>query len=226
MNRGLLVLTGLGAFVAAMTSGMGARAGEAVVTVGHADDFAAPPPVNRTYVIAQPPPPPEGYVAQEPEDYRSPFRFSVGPAAVTTGRALGLGMGTALDIGRDSVGFRIAAAWLRGEPSGRDPADGPSPLSGGLAQYTGEFTIDLHKRGPLHPVVGLGFGLAHVYRGSASGDLGVGTGRLALEYALGLDDADVRLGAGVTGVLPGPADDNVGDVHGYALVGLGIGVGF
>jgi hypothetical protein len=160
----------------------------------------------------------------EPELYRSPFRLSLGPMGSTTGRSMGFGMGVAADFGRDALGFRLSAAWLRGEPQGS--ALDPSPISDGLAQYTGELTIDFHHRGPIHPVFGLGFGLAHVSQGNQDGNLGVGIARFGLEYALDLETADVRLGLGVTGALPGPADREVSNVRGYALVGGTIGIGF
>jgi hypothetical protein len=144
---------------------------------------------------------------------------------LTTGRGLGLGMGVAADFGRGAVGFRLAASWMRGEGSS-STAYVPSPLADGLSQYTGELTLDFHKRGPVHPVFGLGMGIAHVSRGDASGDIGIGTARFGIEYAMNLDDTDVRLGAGVTGVLPGPSDREVSDVHGYALVGASLAIGF
>src|SRR5579859_2018113 len=204
--------------IAAAILGVAADAGaqdRAVVDVG------APPPATR---YAQPPmvaaDPPADEASEEAP--RSPLRFQVGPAGVSTGKGLGLGLGIGADMGRGTVGFRLAAAWLRGEPSGADP----SSLGDGLSQYTGELTLDLRKRGPWHPVLGLGFGGARVNRGDAAGWIGVGTARLGLEYALGLDDADVRFGGGVTGVLPGPSDREVADVKGWALFGAGVAIGF
>jgi hypothetical protein len=189
----------------------------AVVDVG----FAEPPPRPR---YAQPPVVASDSPFEPPEEqpYRAPVRFHLGPMGATTGRGLGLGLGVAADMGRGSVGFRLAAAWMRGEPSGTDT----STIGDGLSQYTGELTLDLRKRGPWHPLLGVGFGVARVNRGDSGGYLGVGTARLGLEYALGLDDADVRFGAGVTGVLPGPADREVADVKGWALVGATVGIGF
>jgi hypothetical protein len=193
-----------------------ARADRAEVSVG----FAQPPP-GRTYEY-QPPP----QVAVEPpeeEGYRSPMRLHLGPVGATTGRGFGPGLGLAADFGRGTVGVRLSAAWLRGEPSA---STDPSPIGQGLSQYTGELTLDLHKRGPWHPVLGVGFGLARASRGDSAGNLGIGTARLALEYALGIDDADVRFSAGIMGVLPGPADQNVQDVKGWALAGVSVGIGF
>jgi hypothetical protein len=207
----------LGAVLAALGWTQGARADSAVVAVG----FAQPPPGRTTYVYEQPPPP----VAVDPSDeegYRSPMRLHIGPVGATTGRGLGPGLGLAADFGRGTVGVRLAAAWVRGEPSASDP----SPIGQGLSQYTGELTLDLHKRGPWHPVLGVGFGLARASRADSAGNLGIGTARLALEYALGIDDADVRFSAGIMGVLPGPADQQVQDVKGWALAGVSVGIGF
>jgi len=201
-----------------------ARADDATVTVGTApvNDFAAPPPQDRPIVIDSPgayvdPPP--------PERDRAPVRLGVGPAAITSGRGLGLGLGVAADFGTGTVGARIAAAWLRGEARGDDEAR-TSPLGSGVGQYTGELTLDLHKRGPVHPILGVGFGLAHVSKPGGGGNAGIGTGRLALEYQVALEDADVRIGAGITGVIAGPSEREVDDLRGYALVGTGLTIGF
>jgi hypothetical protein len=99
-------------------------------------------------------------------------------------------------------------------------------LGTGLGQYTGELTLDLHKIGPVHPVFGVGFGLAHVQNAAGGGNAGIGIARLGLEYSLGLEDADVRLGAGVTGVLAGPEDKEIENLRGYALIGAQIAIGF
>ncbi len=211
---------------------LGATAGEAKadpaeVTVGPVDDgrFAQPPrgagPGSAEEVIPDEPPVP--YVPPPPERYRSPLRLSVGPAGVTTGQNLGLGLGVGADFGTGTVGARLAAAWLRGDPQAA--ADG-NALGTSLAQYTGELTIDLHKHGPVHPIFGLGFGLVHVNEPTGSGSAGIGTARLGIEYALGLDDADVRLGGSLLGALPGPADREVQDLRGYAMVQAGISIGF
>jgi hypothetical protein len=73
----------------------------------------------------------------------------------------------------------------------------------------------------------MGAGVLHVSRPDhQSGFAGVGTGRFAVEYALGLDDADVRVGASVTGGVIGPVDDEVKDLHAYALTALHLAIGF
>jgi hypothetical protein len=190
--------------------------GRAVVAVQ--DTRYAEPPVDRSVdrpVAAAPEPVDDG-------GYRSPMRLHLGPTAATTGRGLAPGLGVAADFGRGTIGFRLAAAWTRGEPSGATP----SPIGGGLGLYTGELTLDLARRSPVHPIVGIGFGYAHADTGQASGGLGVGTGRIALEYALALDDADVRFQLGVLGALPGPADSAVADLKGWAMMGATLGIGF
>jgi hypothetical protein len=194
-----------------------AQADDAVVHV-KVPEFAPPPPV----ATDPEPPPPVPHDYEPPRnDWRvsSPVRLSIGGVGVTTGRSVGPGLGIGLDAGRGSLGFRLSAAWLRHEPDG-------SPISGPLSQYTGELTLDLNHRGPWHPIVGIGFGVAYLSRADQSGYLGVGTGRLALEYALGLDDVDVRVGAGIMGVMPGPTDREVQDVRGYALVATHLAIGF
>lgn len=212
-----------------------ATAAPAIVTVPVDGRFAPPPPPPFAPPPHFAPPPSEPvFVANdeprtEPELYRSPFRLHVGPAALTSGRGLSPGLAVAADFGRGSVGLRLAATWLRGEPGHAAPlteTGDASSLAGGLAQYTGELTIDFHKRGPLHPVLGVGAGIARTGSGERSGTVGIGVARLTLEYALALDDADVRLGVGILGALPGPADREVSDVRGYALLGASIGVGF
>jgi hypothetical protein len=201
-----------------------ARADEAVVVVGTPpppdpppDRFASPPVATSPPVAA-----PYDDDDHRYELYRSPMRLHVGPAGVTTGQSLGLGLGLAADFGRGSVGFRLAAAWLRGEQG--DPTK--TPIADGLAQYTGEVTLDFNKHGPWHPVLGVGAGIARVGRGDSGGTIGIGTAGLRIEYALAFDDADVRIGAGAWGVMAGPSDREVRDVKSYALFGASIGVGF
>ena len=214
-----------------------ARADDASVSVGDPDAlhsrFAPPPPGGDGPIVTDPPPPPPSdpdrpiYVEPDAprEYYRAPVRLQLGPVGVTTGRGLGMGLGAAADFGTGTVGARISAAWTRGELHD-DGAAQVAELGSGLAQYTGELTLDFHKRGPVHPVFGMGFGLAHVSHPQGSGNAGIGTVRLGLEYALGLEDADVRLGAGVTGALAGPSEREADALHGYALVGGTLAIGF
>lgn len=204
-----------------------ARADDATVTVGNRDRFANPPPdgtITDTAIV------PDDSTARfdrrfDPrEPKRSPFRLALGPMGITTGKGFGVGVGVAAEFGTGSVGGRISTSWLRGEGTNSDGSSTPTGSSIGL--YTGEITLDLHKRGPLHPVLGMGAGFVSVSRVDTSGFAGVGTTRLALEYALGLEDADVRIGASVTGGLIGPVDSDLRDLRGYALTGIHVAIGF
>jgi hypothetical protein len=199
-----------------------ARADDATITIGAPDD---PPPQMHT---ARPPTTfvaDDGFVAREPELRRSPFRLTLAPMGITTGKGLGYGVGLGADFGTGSVGGRLAAAWLRGE--GTTASGASTPTGSSVGHYTGEITLDLHKRGPVHPVFGMGAGFLHVSRPDGkSGFAGTGTGRFAVEYALGLDDADVRVGASLTGGVIGPIDDEIKDLKAYALGGVHVAIGF
>ncbi len=223
------VLSGFAAFLALSTTVGIAHADEATVSVGDPERFAEPPPYRRPVVVRDDPPPYDGDPQPPPYDdreaYRAPFRLSVGPVGVTSGRGLGLGLGVGADFGNGTVGARISGAWARGERSGDDVAS-TSDLGTSMGQYTGELTLDLHKRGPVHPVFGVGFGLAHVANAAGGGNAGIGVARIGIEYSVALSDADVRLGAGVTGALTGPEDRAIERLRGYALVGAQIAIGF
>jgi hypothetical protein len=204
-----------------------ARADQAIVVVGTPPSPPPPPPerfANPPYIASSPVVTPQPYEDPEryTELYRSPMRLHIGPAGVTTGQSLGMGLGLAADFGRGSVGFRLSAAWLRGE--GGDASR--TPIGDGLSQYTGEVTLDFNKRGPWHPVLGVGAGVARVSRADSGGTIGIGTAGLRLEYALAFDDADVRIGIGGWGVMAGPSDREVKDVRSYALLGATLGIGF
>ncbi len=199
-----------------------ASADDAVVTVGTPNDgrFAQQPENQpRGPLVAEENP----REPMRPELRRAAFRLQLGPTAITSGKGLGGGMQAAADFGSETVGGRLSAAWLRGEGHASDSS---YPLGDSVGQYTGEITLDLHKRGPVHPVVGIGFGLSHVSRPTGSGNAGIGTGRLGIDYAVPVDDADVRIGVHATGVLTGPSDDEIKDLHGYALVSTLLSIGF
>ena len=221
---------GVGVVVMALlgSSGRDARADDAgaVVTVGGGRRFAEPP---ADQLIARderaPTPVDDSFIAREPELRRSPFRLTLGPAGITTGKGFGFGVGLGADFGTGSVGGRLAASWLRGE--GKNDSGSSTPTGDSVGHYSGEITLDLHKRGPLHPIIGMGAGFLHVSRPDArSGFAGVGTGRFAVEYALRLEDADVRVGASVTGGIVGPVDGEVKDLRAYALTGAHLAIGF
>ncbi len=210
-----------------------ARADDAQVSVGDRNAlggrFADPPGhpvvVEERHYLDEGEPPPFDREDHSREPYRSPVRLELGPVGATTGRGLGPGLSVAAAFGSGTVGARLQAAWMRGEVRDDAAADA-AELGNGLAQYTGELTLDLHKRGPLHPVFGMGFGLAHVSHPSGGGNAGIGTARFGLEYALNVEDADVRLGGGVTGVLSGPTEREADNLRGYALIGAQIAIGF
>ncbi len=211
-----------------LASAAEARADEATVTVQGPSRFSEPPrsqdPIvasdRPTHSIAD-----DGLIAKEPELRRAPFRLTLGPMGVTTGRGFGFGAGLGADVGSGSVGGRLSATWLRGE--GKNDNGTSTPTGDSMGHYSGEITLDLHKGGRVHPVIGMGAGFLHVSRPDGkSGFGGMGTGRFGLEYALGLDDADARVGASVTGGVVGPVDAEVEDLRAYALTGLHLAMGF
>jgi hypothetical protein len=214
------ILSGGLVMVAFLLGSSAARADDAIVPVGNQQRFADPPRQDppRGSSLAD-----DSLVARDPEAKRAPVRFQLGPLGLTTGKSIGLGVGLGMDFGTGSVGGRLHASWMRGEGM----SDGKSTATGdAVGQYGGEITLDLHKRGPIHPIVGMGASVVHVSRPDTSGYAGVGTGRLALEYALGLEDADVRIGGSLTGGLVGPVDSDVKDLRAYAIMGAHLAIGF
>ena len=219
------VIAGILGFVAAGV-GSEARADDATVTVVDGQRFSEPPPTqpvasgSASGAVAN-----DDLIAREPELRRSPFRLTLGPAGITTGNGFGFGVGIGADFGAGSVGGRLSASWLRGEGKRGDGSS--TPTGDSVGHYSGEITLDLHKRGPIHPIIGMGAGFLHVSRPDArSGFAGIGTGRFALEYALGFEDADVRIGASVTGGIVGPVASEVKDLRAYALTGAHLAIGF
>lgn len=199
--------TKIGVFVAAL--GM-------IPSIARAEDdrFAAPPPGRGPVVAVDDDEDEPAPRAREPERPRSPVRVAIGPVGVTTGKGMGLGLGGALDIGRGSVGARLSAVWTRGEPGGGDR----STISESFAQYAGELVLDLKKRGPVHPLLGVGFGVIRAENAQSSGVAGVGLLRAGVEYALGFEETDVRLGMAATGGLLGPSDRELDTMRAHALV--------
>jgi hypothetical protein len=201
-----------------------------IVTVGGlvpasawADDddgrFASPPQGRHAPVAVAYDDDPGPVIATEPERPRSAARVAVGPIGVTTGKGMGLGVGGALDLGKGSVGGRISAAWARGEPGGGSLA------SESFSQYAGELVLDLKKSGPVHPLLGIGFGVIHAENAHGSGFAGVGLVRAGVEYALGFEETDVRLGLSATGGLVGPADHEIEDLRAHAVLGAHVAIG-
>ncbi len=194
-----------------------ARADEAIVVVG--GPYAEPP---RTAPIA--PYEPSSYESPPRERYRAPFRLVLGPSVITTGKGAGVGLGIAADFGAGVVGGRLSAAWLRGEGTDRDGRI--SNTGDSVGHYTGELTIDLIKRGSIHPVLGVGGGVLHVIRPDQNGAVGVGTLRASLEYFAPLEEADLRIGLDATAGLAGPGSDVLKDLRGYGLFGFHAALGF
>ncbi len=200
-----------------------AFADSASVSVGR---FAEPPPSERPVVVVADPPPVQYVPVERPDPlprdpYRAPFRLTLGPAAVTTGQGVGPGLLAAADFGTGTVGVRLSAAWFTAE----NPGDPSARLGNDFGLYSGELVLDLYKSGPLHPILALGLGGAHVSHDTGDGWGLVGLGRLGVEYSLSLDDADLRLGVGVTGGLLGPSDKILGDLRAFALFGATFSIG-
>src|SRR4051812_40707184 len=143
-----------------------ARADEATVGVAvpdqHNDPQVVDPPRNSNWQGPQTFRVDDGFIAHEPELRRAPFRMALGPTGITTGHGFGYGVGLGADFGTGSVGGRLSAAWMRGE--GKNDNGTSTPTGGSVGIYTGELTLDLHKRGPIHPVIGMGAGVIHVSR--------------------------------------------------------------
>jgi hypothetical protein len=204
-------------FAASLTATEKASA-DATISIGNGSndyDYARPP----ITVVRDDTPLPK-------DPYRAPFRLTVGPAAITSGQGLGPGLFAAADFGSGTVGVRLAASWFRGEA----PNDANARLGTSLGLYSGELVLDLHKDGPLHPIVALGLGGVNI--GVAQGNAGAsywalaGLGRVGVEYALALEDADVRFGVGLTGGLLGPSDQAIENARAFAMMNATFSIGF
>jgi hypothetical protein len=158
------------------------------------------------------------------ELYRSVVRFGAGPSMFFAPSDYGMGVGVTVDFGSGTVGGRVASSWFRSQKQG-SPEELTSPTGAGFGQYTGEITVDLLKRGPFHPVFAIGFGMIDVFRHDEV-VAGIATGRVAIEYAVALDGADVRIGLGLNGVLLGPAPRELIPMGGYVTTTATIAIGF
>ena len=202
-----------------------ASADSAMISVGNGNGgrYSQPPP--EVVVVHDDSPQPSIYETPHelPKDpYRSPFRLTIGPAAVTSGAGIGPGLFTAIDLGTGTVGVRVLAAWFRSE----SPDDPSARLGKTLGLYGAEAVLDLHKQGPLHPVLAVGLGAVDVGKANGDGWAVAGLGRIGLEYALTLDDADVRFGANVTGVLLAPQSDVAASASAFAMFNTTLSIGF
>lgn len=150
-------------------------------------------------------------------------RILIGPAGKVDSNSASPGLLAAIDIGRGPTGFRITGAWL---DVGADR---------GLAQYTGELTLDFGGRSRLRPVVGAGAGVARTSSSvradgsldtSAGANLGVGLVRAGLGFRIPFEDADARVALDVTGTIPAIRSDSAPDITPWLLGALTVGVGF
>lgn len=150
----------------------------------------------------------------------SAIRVHVGAVGRARTDSVTPGLLTAIDLGRGPAGFRASAAWLRvGSPEG-------------IAQYTGEITLDLGEHSAWRPVLGAGAGLAQTYRVDAQGNrtswgaaLGVGLVRGALEYKLPVEGTDARAAVALLGVLPAIRGDAAPDDKGWFIFAATVGIG-
>src|SRR5258708_5715614 len=109
-----------------VTAAGAASADSATISVGNGSRFSRPPP--EIVVVHDDSPQPTIFETPHelPRDpYRSPFRLTIGPAAITSGQGIGPGLFTAFDLGTGVVGVRLSAAWFRGEA-----ADNPAARLG------------------------------------------------------------------------------------------------
>ncbi len=173
------------------------------------------------YHPVEPPPPDDPYDTLEWRRRElAVFRFHVGGAARISEEDVTPGMTAALDIGRGPAGFRASGAWLR---VGSD---------GGVAQYTGELTLDLGGKQSWRPVLGAGAGLARLYEDEPEGEgtdaksLGIGLVRVGIEYRIPVEGTDTRAGLSVIGVLPAIRAQDAPDPSPWMIVGATVGVGF
>lgn len=193
--------------------------------------YAEPPP-GRTVpytepddrpVVAQPAPygdrPYAGSSWSNWDRERSPVRLTVGPQSSFSNHGAHFGALAGLDFGRDRLGGRIAASWARGLET---PGSGGSSLS----QFGGELTLDLAKRGMLHPVFGLGLAVLYVEHGDIKAFAGAGTLRAGLEVPLPVHEADVRIGLSAQGGLIGPSDERLERMRGIGNVLATFSLGF
>ncbi len=215
------------AFAVAWTVTDKARA-DASISIGNSSNEYARPPVTVVrddtppMIFEEPPPPHE--LPKDP--YRAPFRLTIGPAAITSGQGVGPGLFAAADFGSGTVGVRLSASWFRGEA----PNDTNARLGSSLGLYSGEIVLDLHKGGPLHPIVAIGLGGVNIgidQRNAGANYWAIaGLGRIGVEYALALEEADVRFGVGLTGALLGPSDQAIENARAFAMMNATFSIGF
>jgi len=180
-------------------------------------------PRDERPVMAQPPPEddrPYGTSSWSSWDReRSPVRLTVGPQSSFSNHGAHFGALAGLDFGRDRLGGRLSASWARGLET---PKGGGSSLS----QFGGELTLDLAKRGLLHPVFGLGLALLYVEHADVKAFAGAGTLRAGLEVPLPIREADVRIGLSAQGGLIGPSASQLERMRGIGNALATFSLGF
>lgn len=172
-------------------------------------------------VVVQPPPEDRPYQPSSWSTWdrdRSPVRLTVGPQSSFTSNGAHFGALAGLDFGSNRLGGRLSASWARGVES----RGGSSSLS----QFGGELTLDLAKRGMLHPVFGLGLAVLYVEHADVKAFAGAGTLRAGLEVPLPVQEADLRVGLSAQGGLIGPADERLERMRGLANVLATFSLGF
>lgn len=159
----------------------------------------------------------------EPEAELSVLRFLVGPAGRLAGGGATAGFFLAADIGRGPAGGRLSAAWL--------DVGGPR----GLAQYTGELTLDFGGHSWLRPVIGAGGGVVRTSSSRAAdgsvdpttgATIGVGLLRTGLGVRLPFESVDARVALDVTGTLPAIRGSDAPELTPWVLGALSLGIGF
>lgn len=175
----------------------------------------ADPPYDRP-VVAQPAPErdepyssPSSWTSWDRE--RSPVRLTVGPQTSFSNHGAHFGALAGLDFGRERLGGRLSASWARG-------LDSAGGSGSSLSQFGGELTLDLAKRGMLHPVFGLGLAVLYVEHADVKAFAGAGTLRAGLEMPLPVHEADLRIGLSAQGGLVGPSDERLERMRGLANV--------
>lgn len=154
---------------------------------------------------------------------QSLVRLLVGPAGKFSTGSAEPGLLVAVDVGRGPTGLRLSGAWLSvGDESG-------------LAQYTGELTVDFGGRSRVRPVIGAGGGVARTSSSvredgttdlGAGATLGIGVVRAGLGVMLPFSEADARVALDVTGSFPAIRASNAPDLSPWVLASITVGVGF
>jgi hypothetical protein len=178
-------------------------------------DFARPP--DEPLVVDYGDPDPQPFPV--PEAPSSLVRIYVGPALRLSEAIADGGLLAAFDVGDGATGFRASGAWIR------------AGAERGLSQYTGELWIDFGSRRRLHPVVAAGAGFARVGALNSTGhpvtaNVGIGSLRGSLDYALPVAGEDARIGVDVIGNVPAIRSADVSDIGPWVVAAARVGIGF